>query len=99
MANFTYYESLTQFNRTRHIIEFDTRENLKNKWKEFLRPNLVTAIHCCPEDLYEFKEAIKGIFTNRFVFTKIFGIDIVNVDIEVLRKITNKFINNIIGPG
>ena len=35
--------------------------------KEFLQPNLVTAIYCTPEDLYD-----------KFLFTKIFPMDIPN---------------------
>lgn len=77
---FTIHESVNIFDRTRHIIEFDTRENLLTILKEFLNPNLVTAIHCTPEDLYEFKETVRNVFTNRFVFTKIFPNDITNVD-------------------
>lgn len=76
----TIHESITTFGRTRHIIEFDTRENLLTILKEFLQPNLVTAIHCTQEDLYEFKETVRNVFTNKFVFTKIFPNDISNLD-------------------
>lgn len=79
-ANFTIHEMIITFGRTRHIIEYDTRENLKTILLEFIKPNLVTCIHCTAEDLNDFKETINGIFTNKFVYTKIFPLDITNVD-------------------
>lgn len=68
---------IVTFGRTRHIIEFDTRENLKTIILEFVQPNVVTALHCTPEDLYDFREIVKGVFTNKFVYTRIFPLDIV----------------------
>lgn len=78
--NFTIHESITNFNRTRHIIEYDSRENLLTILKEFLQPNLVTAIYCTLEDLYDFKETVRNVFSNKFVFTQIFAVDVVNAD-------------------
>lgn len=79
-ARFTIHEMIINFGRTRHIIEYDTRENLKTILLEFINPNLVTAVHCTQEDLYDFKETVKGVFTNKFVYTRIFSIDVINVD-------------------
>lgn len=79
-TGFSKYDSLVIFDKTRHIIDFDTRETLKTILFRILKPNFVTAIHCNAEDLYEFKETIKGLFTNRFIYTRIFAIDITSPD-------------------
>lgn len=75
---FTIHEKYDVFNKTRHIIEYDTVENLIIILKEFLQPNLTTGIHCSPEDLYEIQSPIKNTFTNKFLYTKKFSQDIVN---------------------
>jgi len=74
------HESVICFGRTRHIIEFDTRENLKKILFEHLKPNLVTGVSCTAEDLYEFKETVKNNFTTKFLFTQIIAIDVTNED-------------------
>ena len=55
-------------------ILLNTLENLMTILKEFLlvQPNLVTAIYCTPEDLYEIKVKLKETFTIKFSFEKMF---------------------------
>lgn len=77
---FTNHESLTTFGRVRHIIEFDSRENLLKILKEFLRPNIVTGIYCTAEDLYDFKETVKNFLNIKFFHTSSFPLDITNKD-------------------
>lgn len=79
-SNNVVHQIVVNFGRTRHIIEYDTRENLKTILLEHLQPNLVTGISCSAEVLYDFKETVKNIFTNKFVFTRIVPIDVLNED-------------------
>lgn len=76
-AEFTIHEQVKNFDKTRHIIEYDNLENLVTILKELLQPGIV-AIYCTPEDLYEVKQKLKETFSNRFLYTKIFAIDITN---------------------
>lgn len=77
---FTIHERVCNFGKTRHIIEYDTVENLLTILREFLRPNIVTGIYCTAEDLYEIKRPLKETFNNKFLHTKLFPMDIVNME-------------------
>jgi len=79
-ANNTSHQRVVTFGRTRHIIEYDTRENLKAVLLEHLQPNLVTGICCSAEDLYDFKETVKNLLTTKFVFTKNNPMDVPHED-------------------
>ncbi len=59
---------------TRHIIEYDTPENLMGILRDYLPPN----INCTLENLYHIKLLLKNNFTNKFRFTKIFLQDVEN---------------------
>lgn len=69
---FTIHEKVNNFDKTRH--------NLVTILKEFLQPNVVTGIHCTPEDLYEIPTILKNTFTNKFLYTKKFLSDVINRD-------------------
>uniref|UniRef100_A0A0K8W058 RNA-directed DNA polymerase n=1 Tax=Bactrocera latifrons TaxID=174628 RepID=A0A0K8W058_BACLA len=75
---FTIHELIKIFGNKWHLIEYDTVENLMTILKEYIQPKLVTAIHCTVEDLHEIQEALKQTFQNKFVFTKLFPMDIIN---------------------
>lgn len=77
---FTIHEKVNNFDKTRHIIEYDTVDNLVTILKEFLQPNVVTGIYCTPEDLYEIQTKLKNTFTNKFLYTKKFLSDVINRD-------------------
>lgn len=55
-------------------------ENLIEFIKHFLKPNLVTPIHCLVEDLYDIKNTLLETFNIKFVYTKIYPRDVINVE-------------------
>lgn len=48
----TVHESINVFNNVRHIIKYDTQENLVTLLKEYISPNISIGLHCTLEDLY-----------------------------------------------
>ncbi len=64
------------FDKIRHIIEYDTPENLIEILREYLKPNITVGIHCTLEDLYHIQLPLKTNFTNKFLYTKIFLQDV-----------------------
>jgi len=77
-GRFTIHESLEVFGRTRHLIEYDTPENLINILKDCIPPNITVGICCTLENLYHIQLPLKNNFTNQFLFTRIFLQDIEN---------------------
>ncbi len=77
-GRYTIHESLNVFDKTRHIIEFDTPENLIEILREYIKPNITVGIHCTLEDLYNIQLPLKNNFTNKFLYTKIFLQDVEN---------------------
>jgi len=72
------------FGNTRHIIEFDTPENLVSILREYIPPNITIGIHCTLEDLYKIQNPLKENFTNKFLYTKIFVQDVENPEDRAL---------------
>jgi len=68
------------FDKTRHIIEYDTLENLVGILNYYLPPNRTVGIHCILEELYHIQLSLKNNFTNKFLFTKIFLQDVENYE-------------------
>ncbi len=66
------------FDKTRHIIEYDTPENLVGILRSYLPPSTTVGIYCTLEDLYHIQLPLKNNFTNKFHFTKIFLQDVEN---------------------
>jgi len=66
------HELLEVFDKTRHIFEYDTVENLVTILKEYTSPNITVRIHCSLEDLYHIHVSLHNSFTNKFVFMRIF---------------------------
>lgn len=58
----TINEQIHPFGNTRHILEYDTIENLMTILKEFLRPNIKTGIDSSVEDLCEIKDVLLETF-------------------------------------
>jgi len=56
---YTLHVSLEIFDKTRHIIKYDTVENLVSILREFFPPNITVGIHCSLEDLYHVQEFFK----------------------------------------
>jgi len=50
-GRYTIQEMVNIFGNTRHIIEFDTPENLVSILREYIPPNITIGIHCTLEDL------------------------------------------------
>jgi len=72
------------FGNTRHIIEFDTPENLVSILREYIPPNITIGVHCTLEDLYKIQIPPKETFTNKFLYTKIFVQDVENPEDKAL---------------
>ncbi|KAH8284412.1 hypothetical protein KR018_002845, partial [Drosophila ironensis] len=68
-GRYTVHESIKIFNNTRHIIEFDTPENLITILKEYIPANITIGIHCTLEDFYKIQKPIKENFMNQFLYT------------------------------
>ncbi len=79
-GRYTIHESLVVFGKTRHIIEYDTVENLVTILREYLPPNITVGIHCSLEDLYHIQVSFRNSFTNKFLFTRIFLQDVENTE-------------------
>jgi len=77
---YTIHESLKIFDKTRHIIEYGTVENLVTILREYLPPNITVGILCSLEDLYHIQVPLKNNFTNKFLFTRIFLQDVENAE-------------------
>jgi len=66
--------------KTRHVIEYDSVENLVTILREYLPPNITVGIHCSLEDLYHIQVSLKNSFTNKFLFTRFFLKDVENAE-------------------
>ncbi len=66
-GRFRIHESINIFNNTRHIIEYDTLENLTTILREFIQPNLTVSLHCTLEDLYILQKPLKDNFVYKFL--------------------------------
>ncbi len=71
-GRYTIHESLNVFDKTRHIIKYDTPENLIEILREYLKPNITVGIHCNLEDLYHIQLPFKNNFTTNFFILKYF---------------------------
>jgi len=60
-GRYTIHEMVNIFGNTRHIIEFDTPENLVSILREYIPPNITIGIHCTLEDLYKIQIHLKKI--------------------------------------
>jgi len=65
-GRYTIHELINIFENTRHIIEFDTPENLISILREYTPPNLTVGIHCTLEDFYRIQKPLKDYFVNLF---------------------------------
>jgi len=83
-GRYTIHEMVNIFGNTRHIIEFDTPENLVSILREYIPPNITIGIHCTLEDLYKIQNPLKENFTNKFLYTKIFVQDVENPEDRAL---------------
>jgi len=77
-GRYTIHEMVNIFGNTRHIIEFDTPENLVSILREYIPPNIRIGIHSTSEDLYRIQNPLKEHFTNKFLYTKTFVQDVEN---------------------
>jgi len=75
-GKYTIHETANIFGNTRHIIEFDTPENLLSILREYIPPNIAIGVHCTLEDFYKIHNPLKENFTNKFQYTKIFVKDV-----------------------
>jgi len=75
-GRYTIHEMINIFGNTRHIIEFDTRENLVSILREYIPPNITIGVHCTLKDLYKIQNPLKENFTNKFLYTKLFVQDV-----------------------
>jgi len=63
-GRYTIHESINIFENTRHIIEFDTPENLISILREYIPYNLTVGIHCTLEDFYRIQKPLQDIETS-----------------------------------
>jgi len=77
-GRYIIHESVTIFQNTRHIIEFDTPENLISILREYIPPNLTVGIHCTLEHFYRIQRPLRDNFVNKFLYTRIFVQDVDN---------------------
>ncbi len=66
------------FDKTRHIIKYDTPENVVGILREYLSPNKTVGIYCSLEDVFHIQFSLQNNFTKKFLFTKIFLQDVEN---------------------
>jgi len=65
-GRYKIHESINIFENTRHIIEFNTPENLIS----------MVGIHCTLEDFYRILKSLKDNFVNKFLYTRIYVQDV-----------------------
>ncbi len=66
------------FDKTRHIIKYDTPENVVGILREYLSPNKTVGIYCSLEDVFHIQFSLQNNFTKKFLFSKIFLQDVEN---------------------
>jgi len=71
-GRYSIHESLKIFDKTRHIIEYDTVENLVSILREYLPPNITVGIHCSLEDLYHIQVSLKKTLLTNFFLREYF---------------------------
>jgi len=72
-VRYTIHESKENFDKTRHIIEYDTVENLITILRKYLPANITVGIHCILGDLYHIQVSLKKILLTNFFFLRIFA--------------------------
>ncbi len=83
-GRYTIHESINIFENTRHIIKFDTPENLISILRAYNPPNLTVGVHSTLEDFYRLQKPLQDNIVNKFLYTRIFVQDVKNSEDSAL---------------